>query len=115
MDTNWIEDLRTDLHDQLEQGLVNDEVEIYPESISRSFDPSIVGTISLILAPMLVEKMVDLIIKWTDRHEDCSITIHIPVKDASPITITYDPRTVSKTRLKEWISESVESARLNLK
>ena len=107
-----LKNLRLRLFNDMEREFSGDDVEIYQESPSRSVDPTVIGTVSLVLLPIIVEKLADIIIEWVKGQKECSITINVPVKGTSPIIIMYDPRTTSPARLKKWINSAVEFAQL---
>ena len=110
-----LKNLRLSLFSEMEQELSGDNVEIYQESSSRSVDPAIIGTVTLILLPILVEKATDIILKWAELRKDCSITISIPVKGAPPVVITYDPRTISQANLNSWKNSAIETIKQSKK
>lgn len=102
-----LDNLRLNLFNYLRADLAQQTTMRQPIA-SRSIDPVVIGTISLALLPIVVEKLADLIIKWIELRKDCSITIKIPVKTKA-IEITYNPKTASPEMLKKWINDAVES------
>ena len=100
-----IQKYKSDLFDFLHNQFTN-EITISQPDKSRSIDPVVVGTISLVMAPVLLEKLADLLIKWVELRKDCSVTIKIPVK-TKDIEITYNPKTTSPEKLKSWINDAI--------
>jgi len=105
-----IELLRLEFVEELKGNLRSDQVEIYAEK-SRAIDPVLLGTIGLALLPSAIDKIGDFIIKWADHHNDCSITLSVPVSGKSPISITYNPRETSSEELRKWIDIASKSGR----
>ncbi len=107
-----LEQLRISLFHEMEIGLSGDDVEIHQESASRSIDPNTIGTISLLLLPIVAEKVSDTIIKWIEKRPECSVTISIPVEGAPPVVFTYNPNNTSPEKLRKWISSAVSYTQL---
>ncbi|MFZ6029764.1 MAG: hypothetical protein ACOYYS_18785 [Chloroflexota bacterium] len=103
-----LDKLRAALYTEMEKDLSGEAVEMYQEAASRSVDPAIIGTISLVLLPIVVDKVADSLIKLIPSR-DCSVKLSVPIGDLPPATITYDPRTTSPDKLKSWIDSIRQS------
>lgn len=93
--------MREELYVLLKNELGDNGVEVYQPDVSRSIDPAIVGTLTVVMAPVLLEKIIDIIVKWRENKKGCTVKITIPVKDRT-IEIECNPAYVSKTQLMEW-------------
>jgi hypothetical protein len=105
-----LESQRIKLCDYLTSGLVL-QADIKQPSPSRSLDPAVIGAIGLAISPIAIQKLGDLIIKWTELRKDCSITITIPIKGKESIAVSYNPKSTSPETLKKWIATAVESSK----
>lgn len=90
------------------------QAEVKMPSSSRSIDPAVIGAIAVAVLPIAIEKLSDLVIKWTELRKDCSVTINIP-KGGDSIAITYNPKTTSPETLKKWIKTAVETSKATKK
>jgi len=97
-----LDTLRSDLFDYLQKETSPETATISQPLASRSLDPVVIGTIGLVVLPVVLEKIGDLIIKWAELRKDCSATIKRPIKGGS-VVFTYDPKTTSAESLRDWL------------
>ncbi|MBE2221837.1 MAG: hypothetical protein IAF02_09865 [Anaerolineae bacterium] len=96
--------LRTELFTEMEEDLSSEDVEMYQVAASRSVDPVTIGTISLVLLPIVIGKVADSLIKFFVPSKDSSVTLSVLIGDPPKEQIlTYDPRTTSPDEVKSWI------------
>jgi hypothetical protein len=112
MTLRGLDEMRSELFDFLQRGLSLESSTISQPSPSRSLDPAVIGTVSLAILPIVIEKLADLIMKYAELKKDCLVKITIPIKGRQPAEITYNPKTTSKETLVSWmnaISEATQS------
>ena len=99
--------LRLDLYAEMEQALSGEGVKLEQASDSRSLDPAIIGAISVVLLPAVVDKLGDLLVDWLRRHNDISITTKVVIPDVGPSEITWNPRHHTVDEIKQLIASTV--------
>ncbi len=105
-----LEVARADLFNFLDSQL-SDQISMTQPVTSRSIDPVVLGTISLAILPIVVEKLADLIIKWIELQKDSSVNIKLPVKGSRSIEVSYNPKTTSPETIKSWIKMAIDSTK----
>ena len=103
-------ELRTLLLIEINQTDV-DSIEIGQPPEPRSPDAVVIGAIVVGLLPVVADKLGDLLIDWLKRHDECNITLKVPLRNAAPLEITYDPRYTSEHDLKAWIDQARKLAK----
>lgn len=96
-----LDKLRAELYTKIADDLSGEDVKMYQETGSRVVDPAIIGTISLVLLPIVMEKVGDSLIEYFKSliNKDSSVKLSVP-----PLgDITYNPHTTSPEELKSWI------------
>jgi hypothetical protein len=106
-----LETLRTDLFDLLRTELSPETATISQPSSSRSLDPAVIGTLSLVILPIAIDKLADLVMKYAELKKDCSVKMKIPIKGGPSAEITYNPKTTSKETLIVWIKTIVDAGK----
>lgn len=99
--------LRLDLYAEMEQALSGDGVKLEQAPDSRAVDPAIIGAISVVLLPAVVDKLGDLLVDWLRRHNDISITTKFDIPDVGPSEITWNPRHHTFDEIKQLIASIV--------
>lgn len=82
-------ELRQDLYALLENGLLQEGVRLEQVPDSRTLDPAVIGAIGVVLLPIVADKLGDLIINWLNTHNDCTVTIKVPIEEGQFAEITY--------------------------
>jgi hypothetical protein len=112
-----LDTLRSDLFNYLQNELSTETATITQPLASRTLDPAVVGTISLVILPIVLEKLGDLLIKWVELRaelrKDCLVKITVPIKGGRSVEITYDPKTTSKDELNNQINAIVSATKSN--
>ena len=103
-----LKELRANLYAEMAQGFTDDDIELVQPRETR--DPATIGALAVILLPVLVDKLCDLVIDWAKKHDECSITIRVPIENAEPLEITYNPNYVSDAKVREWLANAAETA-----
>ncbi len=101
-----LDNIRAELYTEMKKDLAGENVEMYQVAASRAVDPITIGTISLVLLPIVIGKIADSLIKFFVPSKDCSVTLSILIGPPPPATFTYDPRTTSPEKLKSWIDSA---------
>lgn len=105
-----IDRLRRELYLDLAEQSDGHSLDVHEPSPTRSLDPAIVGAVTLTLLPIAVERLIDLIVRWSEhRGEGASVTLTIPVEDGSTVAITYDPTVTSADEVKMHVQAAVEA------
>jgi hypothetical protein len=99
--------LRLDLYAKMEEALSSEGVKLEQASDSRSLDPAIIGAISVVLLPAVVDKLGDLLVDWLRRHNDISIKTKVVIPDVGPSEITWNPRYHTVDEIKQLIGSTV--------
>lgn len=99
--------LRCGLHTEI--GQIDEKVSLDPVLNYRALDPATVGAITMIIAPVLLDKLIDLLVDWTKRHREVSVMISIPLEHNRIATITYNPKNTSPEQLRSWVMEATQS------
>lgn len=107
-----LDKLRAELFTEMEEDLSSEDVEMYQVAASRAVDPVTIGTISLVLLPVVIGKVADSLIKFFVPSKDSSVTLSILIGEPPPQTLTYNPRTTSPDELKSWIDSIKQIVRV---
>lgn len=99
--------LRLGLYAEMEQALSSEGVKLEQASDSRSSDPAIIGAISVVLLPAIIDKLGDLLVDWLRRHNDISITTKVVITGVGPSEITWNPRYHTVDEIKQLIASTV--------
>lgn len=96
-----LDKLRAELYAKIADDLSGEDVKMYQETGSRAVDPAIIGTISLVLLPIVMEKVGDSLIEYFKSliNKGSSAKLSVPPFGE----ITYNPHTTSPEQLKTWI------------
>ena len=106
-----LEELRLNLAETIRSEFSQGQIDLYQEPASRSLDPAVVGAIALAISPIIVEKIADILITWTERNKDATITLSIPIEGTAPVQITYQPGKTSPETLKGWVKSAIDAAK----
>lgn len=105
--------MRLELFAELEKGLAGEkDIELSQAPDGRSLDPEIVGTIGLLLLPVVVDKLLDLLKEWGEpKREGISITIKVLDPQGGEREATFNPHYYSIDEIKRILGSMVEDAR----
>ncbi len=103
-----LDEMRAELYEKLKNELGSGGLEIYQPETSRSLDPAVVGAIGMVIAPVLLEKVLDILVKWRENKKACTITITIPIGEKT-VEVQYNAQ-ISETKLKSMIQNAIKVA-----
>jgi hypothetical protein len=104
-----LDEMRSELFGFLQEELSPEIATISQPSPSRSLDPAVIGAVSLVILPIIIEKLADLVMKYAELKKDCLVKITVPIKGGKSAEITYTPKTTSKEALVAWMNTMSEA------
>lgn len=99
-------ELRRDLSEKVERELPREDVKLEQAPPSRTLDPAVIGAMGVVLLPIAMDKLGDLIVNWVNDHNNCTVTIDVPIGEGESAKITYHHSVPE-----EKLAAAIESAR----